>query len=201
MPDFKRLAFWRSPHVERVLSPRYRRAVSVGVLAVAPAVFYAFVVKPYVSSVRRAMDALRSEAILLDREQAVTRRQRVIGDEASDAAAVARRIARRTYAAADSALTMSTFGRDVTTALNDAGLTVQRVEVRDSLSANAALRELTIDVRAQGDFESVLGALTRLEKSTRLIRVDRLAIDKNGERQASGGELLSLVAIIHGYAQ
>jgi len=163
--------------------------------------FYVLVARPYISSVRRTVEALQSQMILLEREEAVTERQRAIRDEVKAAAAIARRLAPRTYSGADSVLVMSMFGRDVTTALNDAGLVVQRVEMRDSLSRNVGLRELTIDVRAQGDFESLLGALTRLEGNARLIHVSRLAIDNDGERQSTGVESLSLVAVIHGYAQ
>ena len=201
MPDFNRLAVWRSRQVNRVLSSRDRRAVRRGLVAVVPALFYAFVVKPYISSVRRTMDALRSQTVLLDREEAVTRGQRVIRETTHAAAAVARRVAPRLYAGADSALAMSTFGRDVTTALNDAGLIVQRLELRDSLPRHAALRELTIDLRAQGDFEALLSALTRLEANPRLIHVSRVAIDKNGESRSTGAESLSLVAVIHGYSE
>jgi len=201
MPHFERLAVRRLARANRALSSRDRRAVRTGLVAVVPAVFYAFVVKPYISSVRQTIDALRSQSVLLDREEAVTRGQTVIRQRTNAAAAVARRVAPRLYAAADSALAMSAFGRDVTTALSDAGLVVQRLEVRDSLPRNAALRELTIDLRAQGDFEAVLGALTRLERNARLIHVSRVAVDKNGERRSTGAESLSLVAVIHGYSQ
>jgi hypothetical protein len=191
----------RSVQLGRTLSSRDRRAVRAGLLAVAPVLFYALVARPYIFSVRRTVEALQSQTILLEREEAVTERQRAIRDEVKAAAAIARRLAPRTYSGADSVLVMSMFGRDVTTALNDAGLVVQRVEMRDSLSRNVGLRELTIDVRAQGDFESLLGALTRLEGNARLIHVSRLAIDNDGERQSTGVESLSLVAVVHGYAQ
>jgi hypothetical protein len=183
------------------LSSRDRRAVRTGLVAVLPAVFYAFVVKPYISSVRQTMDDVRSQTLLLDREEAVTRGQTAIRQRANAAAAVARRVAPRLYAGADSALAMSTFGRDVATALNDAGLVVQRVEVRDSLPRNAALRERTLDLRAQGDFAALLSAVTRLEANARLIHVSRVAIDKNGERRSTGAESLSLVAVIRGYSE
>ena len=96
---------------------------------------------------------------------------------------------------------MTAFGRDVTATLTQAGLVVQRVEMRDSLSRRGALQEIAIDVRAQGDFENILTALRLLEGSPRLIHVGRLAIEKTGEHQPTGEESLSFAAIIRGYAQ
>ena len=191
----------RGVQLGHALSSRDRRAIRVGLLAVAPVLFYAVVGRPYISSVRRTAEALQNQTILLEREEAVAQRRRATRDEAKAAAAIARRVAPRTYSAADSVLAMSAFGRDVTAALNDAGLVVQRVEMRDSLSRKIGLRELTIDVRAQGDFESLLGALIRIEGNARLIHVTRLLIDSDGERRSTGVESLSLVAVIHGYAQ
>ena len=185
----------------RGLSSRDRRAISAGLLVVAPALSYFFIVKPYGSSVRRTLDALDGQRALLEREEAVVRRRVIALREANAAAAVASGTTSRTYAGVDSVLTLSAFGRDVTTLLSDAGLAVQRVETRDSVTRHGALREFTVDVRAQGDFESVLSALTRLEAHTRLVRVSRLSIETSGERQPSGTDVLSLVAVLHGYAQ
>jgi hypothetical protein len=184
-----------------VLSPQDGRAIRMGLVVLAPALSYYLVVKPYVSAARRMLDALQGQRILLLREEEVTANLPAIRAQGIVAADAARRTAPRTYSGTDGVLAMTAFGRDVTAALRETGLVIQRFEMRDSLPRREGVQELTIDVRAQGDFERILAALTRLEANSHLIQVSRLAIERAGEQQATGAEALSLVAVIHGYAQ
>jgi type II secretory pathway component PulM len=191
----------RITHVLRALSPGDRRALRTGLLVLVPTLSYSFAVKPYVMAVRRTTDALEGQRILLAREEEVIADMPAVRAEATAAAVAARRRATRTYSGTDSVGAMTAFGRDVTAALREAGLVVQRVEMRDSLSRRGELQEIAIDVRAQGDFEDILTALSLLEANPRLMRVSRLAIEKTGEHQPTGEESLSFVAIIRGYMQ
>ena len=191
----------RAPKAVRVVSPRDQRAIRTGLLVLAPALCYNLLLKPYLSAMRRALDNLQSQAALLDREEELTASLPAIRAQVVAAAEAARRTMTRTYLGADSAAAMSAFRRDVVAALKAAGLVVQRVEMRDSTSRRDALQELTVDVRAQGDFESILTGLTRLEANGQLLRVSHIAVDKTGERHPTGTELLSFFAVIHGYAQ
>jgi hypothetical protein len=111
------------------------------------------------------------------------------------------RAATRAYDASDTALATAALDRDVTAALHDAGLTVQRVEMRDSVARRSGLHELTIDIRAQGDFEAILDALTRLERNARLLNVIRFGIEKAIGGAPASADSLSFVAVIHGYAK
>jgi type II secretory pathway component PulM len=187
--------------IGRALSPRDRRALRGGLLVLAPALLYYFVARPYVSALRRTLDALQGQRSLLLREEEVTTNLSTIRAQALAANEAARRATRRMYSATDSTLAMTAFGHDVAAALREAGLVVQRVEARDSPTPRAGLRELTIDVRAEGDFGRILTALTRLETNARLIHVSRVDIAKTGEHQPDGAESLALLAVIHGYAQ
>jgi len=63
------------------------------------------------------------------------------------------------------------------------------------------LRELTIDLRAEGDFEGILYMLSLLEGDDRLLRVSRVGIERRvgqtGDQDAT--EVLGIVATVHGY--
>ena len=178
-------------------SPRDRRAIRMGILLLAPALSYSRVVKPYLSGIHRSLDELQSQRALLQREEEITASGSSLRADSLVAAATARRTLLRTYRATDSTLVTTAFGRDVTAALADAGLVIQRVEMRDSISHRGVLQELTLEVRAEGDFAGVVEALARLEAHARLLHVSRLAIERTG----TGAEPLSVVAVVHGYAQ
>jgi type II secretory pathway component PulM len=183
------------------MSSRDRRAIRVGLLAATPALLYAFVVKPYAMTVRRLRDDVQQQCDLLAREEEALINLPVLRADSLPAATAAGRATARSYAASDTAMAMTAFDRDITAALEAAGLAIQRVEMRDSVARRAGLQELTIDIRAQGDFEAIIDALARLEKNARLIHISRLSIDKTMEGEPLSAESLSLAAIVHGYAK
>lgn len=181
----------------RPLSPRDARAIRAGLRVAVPILLYATAARPYAAATRRVVDALRDQNALLQREEGVVSSAPSVRANARDADALSRRTAARLYAAADTALAIAAFGRDVTDAFRAAGLVIQHVELRDSVRSRAGLQELGIELRAQGDFGQVLHALARLEANPRLMRVARLTI----ERAQASGESLSVGAVVHGYAK
>lgn len=191
----------RAATIGRIGSARDRRALLAGAIVAAPAFLYAFMVKPYVAGIRRVQSALQEQAALLTREEDAVAGLSAIVAGSLDAVTAARRAATRIYTATDTAIAMTSFGRDVTEALKGAGLVIQRVEMRDSVARHAGLQELTIDLTAQGEFQAILNALARLEGSTRLVHVTRLSIDRAGDRTSTTAESLSLMAVVRGYAK
>ena len=191
----------RTIALSSMISSRDRRAVRVGLLLVAPALAYVFIVRPYVVTTRALRDEVRGAYALMAREEEALATVSAMGADTRPAEIAAGRAAARSYDATDTALATAALGRDVTTALQDAGLTIQRVEMRDSVARRSGLQELTVDIRAQGDFEAILDALARLERNTRLLDVSRLAIDKTIGGAPATTDSLSFVAVVHGYAK
>jgi len=191
----------RTIAIRRLISSRDRRAVRVGLLVVAPALAHVFVVRPYVATTRVLRDEVRGRYALMAREEEALATVSALRAGTRPADIAAGRAAARSYDATDTALAMAALGRDVTTALQDAGLTIQRVEMRDSVARRSGLRELTVDIRTQGDFEAILDALVRLERNTRLLDVSRLAIDKTIGGAPATTDSLSFIAVVHGYAK
>jgi type II secretory pathway component PulM len=175
------------------VSERDRRALWLGLRLAAPALLYAFVLKPYVASIRSISAQLATQVDLLAREQALV----------ADAPSLPRRIAmaravssigqRRMYRELDPIASTAALSRDVARAFADAGVSLQRVETRESSLRPDGLRELAIDARADGGFEGILSALASLEAGDRLVRITRLAIDVSAQQQ------LTIVATIRGY--
>jgi len=187
----------RAIAAHRALSSRDQRAIRAGLIVAAPVLMYGLVAKPYTLDVRRKLDVLHEQSALLAREEDIVLRHPAWRADSLVADARVLRMASRLYSAADTAFTPTAFARDVTDALTNAGLVIQRVEMRDSVAWSRALQQLSIDVRAQGGFDQILHALADLEANRRLMHVSHLAIDS----PPASGESLSFVATIRGYAR
>jgi Tfp pilus assembly protein PilO len=183
------------------VSARDRRAIVVCLVVATPAFSYTLLIKPYVAAVRQLQLALEGQSSLLVREEEALAGLPAIRAESLPAATAARRAVARTFTTTDTAIAVAALGRDVTDALTSAGLVIQRVEMRDSVVRYAGLQELSIDVRAQGEFREILRALARLEGNTRLIYIARLSIDRVEGSASAIGESLSFAAVVRGYAQ
>ena len=167
----------------------------------APALLHILVVRPYVAALRRLGEEVRGQRALLASEEKALTSLPMVKAELRLAAKEGGRVAGRTYNASDTALATTALGRDVATSLQDAGLAIQRVEMRDSVTHRGGLEELTIDIRAQGGFAAILDALVRLERNPRLIQVSRLSIDRASVGGPTIGDSLSFLAVVHGYAK
>jgi type II secretory pathway component PulM len=186
---------------DRRVSARDRRAIRVGAFIVAPVFVYLLALKPYLSGVRRASDEFQGQQTLLDREEAIAASFPLIKAESIAVAATQRRAASRAYQMKDTIAPIAAFGRDVTAACEEAGVSVERLEMRDSVEHRAGLQELTIDLRAEGDFKEIVNALARLEANARLIQISRFSIEKLAQSASTAGESLSFTAILRGYAR
>jgi len=188
------------------LADRDRRALRLGLRLSAPALLYAFAVKPYVASVRTINGQLQTQSELLAREQSLVENAPSIPRLIATARLVGRSTSQRMYSEPDPIAATSALSRDVAHAFDDSGLSLQRVEMRDSKVRPDGLREFAIDVRAEGDFHGVLTAIGLLEGSGRLVRVTRIAIDGGASAitpTASDARVpptLTMVATVRGYA-
>ena len=193
------------------LADRDRRALRLGLRLSAPALLYAFAVKPYVASVRTIKSQLRTQSELLAREQALVADAQSIPPLIATARVVARSATQRMYSEQDPIAATSALSRDVARALDEAGMSLQRVETRESSLRPDGLRELAIDIRAEGDFVGMLTAIAALDGRDRLVRMTRIAIEGGASvivRDAASpadpnvpvSQRLTMVATVRGYA-
>ena len=183
------------------LSTRDRRALRLGVMLVGPVLAYTVAAKPYFASVQAAKAALATQRDLLDRERALAAGAPLLPKQSTIVRAAAAQARERLYTDADPITATAALGRDITQAFEEAGIALQHTEAREPVKRPDGLRELTIDLRAEGDFEGILYMLSLLEGDDRLLRVSRVGIvrrvGQTGDQDAT--EVLGIVATVHGY--
>ena len=195
---------------EARFSARDKRALHVGLWLAVPALLYTLAVKPYIASIRSIENQLDMQSGLLARERAILAAARLIPERIAAARVIDRAARRRMYSQPEAIAATGALSRDVAAAFEEAAISLERVETRESTLRAGGVRELTIDIRGEGDFEGILMLLTLLEAGDRLIRIPRIVIDggpipvgrdTNGVASAMPGrQTLTVVATIRGYA-
>lgn len=179
------------------MSDRDRRALLIGAGLVVPALLFAAVVRPWWRADTELRENIAAQQDLLARERDLVSAGdlRTVMQQASVTLAGA---TRRLYAAPEPVSATAALARDVRRALDDAGLETQRLEARESDVGADGLRQITVEVNAEGDLGAVLSALSLIESHAKLIRVRRLGIDRGASRQG-GTPTLGMSATISGY--
>jgi hypothetical protein len=141
---------------------------------------------------------------LLAREQSLVAQADSIPRLITAARVLERGSRRRTYVEHDVIAASAALGRDVAHAFDAADVSLQRVETRESSVRPDGLRELTIDIRAEGDFEGILTTLASLEANERLVHITRISIEggstySHSTPDTSVAPRLTVVATIRGY--
>ena len=188
------------------LADRDRRALRLGLQLSSLALLYASALRPYVASVRTINSQLQTQSELLARERALVADAPSFPRLIAAARGVARSTTQRMYSEQDPIAATSALSRDVAHAFDDARVSLQRVETRESTLRPDGLRELAIDVRAEGDFQGMLTAIASLEGRARLVRITRIAIEGSASPVVPGGASdasvppnLTMVATVRGY--
>jgi hypothetical protein len=189
------------------LSSRDRRALRLGLVLAVPTLIYVFAIKPYVASIRVAKDSLQTQRDLLAREEALVRNAPNMPRQIAAARSAVAAEHMRLYSQPDVIAATGALSREVSAAFEDAGISLQHVETHDVVVRPNGVRELTVDIRAEGDFEGILDVLATFETSDHLIRVSRLGIERgqvmpvaNVPATSVSATGLAIVATIHGYA-
>jgi hypothetical protein len=189
-------------------SARDRRALRFGLWLSAPALLNSFAVKPYIASIRSIENQLETQRGLLARERAILAAAPSVPQRIALERAAYRRTRTRMYSEPDAIAATGALSREVAAAFDDAGMSLQHVETRESTVRAHGVRELTIDIRGEGDFEGILRALASLEAGDRLIRISRITIEggaigngRDANDDASGPQTLTVTATVCGYAR
>jgi hypothetical protein len=183
-----------------LLAPRDRQALRFGALVAVPALLLVFVLRPFVAAIGTARDEVGRERAVLAKEQLVLAEAPQMPGAIERAGVTLRQASVRLYPQRDVLSATAMLTRDVTRTFGDAGVVLRQVESRDAVRLPGGLRELTIELRGEGDFEGVLTSVASLEAAPRLLRVAKLGIDRGPVVPGGGGsEALSFVAVVHAY--
>jgi len=190
----------------RRLPPRDRRALLIGAALLIPVVLFRGVVQPYVRARAALGERVRTQRDLLARERAVLDEARSLPERRARADVSLAADAPRLLPGADLyAATAELVGYVGETARRSHVL-VQELQSRSAPSTTATeaggeggLAQIHVELRGQTDFEGVLRLLLALERGSRLVRVDALAVERSSEGPG-GREMLSLRAALSGYS-
>lgn len=184
------------------LAARDRRAIKIGALVLLPAIVYVWGIAP----LARGLGDLRSRA---DTEADALRRERtLLADAARYPALTARaesvlmREAPRLFQGTDPLAASAGLANYVGAHAARSRVFVQHSETRTAELAGEGVATLQVELRAVGDLHGLLGFLQALESGPKLVRVERLAIERS-ERIAGGDrdeEVLTVAATVSGFA-
>ncbi|HWL39483.1 MAG TPA: GspMb/PilO family protein [Gemmatimonadaceae bacterium] len=166
------------------LSSRDRRALVLGTLIAAGALFIAFGIKPYARELRETNDDLRQQRELLVRERAaLSAAERYQGILTSLLTGIEQE-SRPLFGGSDDISATSDLSDDVSRAAISNRVLIQQIETRKAEPDENGLVALSLDLRGEGDFEGILKFLNTLEGGEKLVRASRLALEP---QQPGGG--------------
>lgn len=176
------------------LSVRDRRALQRGAIVLAAALVYALGVRP--SRERRAQLLER-----LDAERAVLARERVVvgargmSDTTTSAAGVP-----KLFAGGDAVIASASLVEYLASEAEQHEVWMQQTVTTPPKSANGALVDLEVKVRAESDMRGLLRWLAALERGPMLSQVQSLDVRPSPADDESGTSPLSIAATIRSMA-
>ena len=183
------------------MSAKDRRAITLGVGIVLPALFAVFGIKPYFAALADAKQQLSVERETLAREKAAidAAKKNPRLRQAADSAmrALKPRLFEGRDDVAASAELVSYLG-DVARANR---VWLQDAATRPAVTSPGGVRALRVEMRAESDLHGVLTMLRELELGTKFVRIDRLDISRVSRADLTdSSEALAVSATVTGYA-
>ena len=186
----------------RALAPRDRRAITIGLLLVLPAVAYRLALVPYIRALSETRDQLSVQREALGRELALVAGGAAPPGEA-DLAAVLRAELPRLFRGADELAATAAFAAYVADRARSSRVLLQQTETAAPERREGGVIALRVTLRALGDLEGILTLLHGLEEGQKLVRVERFAVDqveRLGYRGGRDEEVLTFAALVVAYA-
>lgn len=173
------------------LSARDRRALTVGLALVVPALLWVAGVRPYRASLADTRDQVAAEGTLLERERELLGSAPVIRRALRKARARADEAERRLVSAANTALAEAELIDYLETVAALSRVLLEEVRTvapgRDEV-APEGLQPVRLAVRGESDLEGVLTFLETIETNPLLLRIGGLTIQPVMERPPRRGE-------------
>lgn len=181
------------------MNPRDRRALVLGGAVLVPALLFALVVRPLTGSLGEVREQTRMERELLAREMGLLAQAGQYPARLDSARAALRAEAPRLFRGVDGLAAASALENYVGEKAEAARVLVRRSESREGGAEGAGLLSLQVDLQGEGDLQALLTFLRALDTGRRMVRVDRLAVER---REGAGPETapLSFTLTVVGYA-
>jgi len=182
------------------LSARERRTVSIGAAITLVSLSALYVVRPYRDALVDARDQLATERSTLARERAAvaeSRRNPEMRRLADSAMQTARS---RLFEGKDDVMASAELASYLGDVARRTRVFLQDAATRPGTPAPSGVRTLRVEIRGESDLLGTLSFLQALERGEKLVRVDRLDINRSARAGESDMEVLSIAATISGFA-
>lgn len=168
------------------LTPRDRRAVTLGAALLVPSLLWVFAVAPYLGALHAAGDRLAAQRGLLRRELDVLAEARAYPSAFGVGARRLLAVAPRLAGGDDPAAAGAAVAGYVRRLGQMGGANVTRVEPGPVRQAGGGLVALPVAVTGEADLEGLMTLLQLLETGPKLVRVDELKVEANDAPVAAG---------------
>lgn len=190
-------------HRLAALGPRDRRALRLGLMTLLPALLYVWVARPVVQSFRTASELVATDRDLLDRELALL-------SGASAMPAILRQLdstilgeRSRLFDGSDAISVTAGLSRYVSDRAVQRQVMVQASESRPAADPGHQLLKVSVEVRAIGDLQGVMGWVADLERGPKLVHIEELRItpaQRVGRDESPEEEVLGITLKVSAYA-
>ncbi len=183
------------------LSPRDKRALVIGALVLLPALFFVWVVKPYLGVLEESQDFLNAERATLARERATVEAAERNPGMQQLADSLMRAMTPRLFAGRDDIMATAELVSHLGAVAQEHSVWLQNATTRPSEVSRGGVRTLHVALRAESDIEGLLRFLRALETGPKLVHIDRLDISvAPGSLSPTGVEPISITASVTAYA-
>jgi hypothetical protein len=187
------------------LSPRDRRALLVGLGILLPALLVPLALRPFQRALTTARAQLETERDLLVRERRVLAGAAELPPQLQRTTELLALEAPRLFRAPDEVSATAALSGYVAERAHGHRVLLQQAETGapHPVAGAEGVTGLTVTLRGVGDLEGILGFLHALEEGPRLVRVERLAIERSqrmGPAATDDEEVLSVAALVRGYS-
>lgn len=159
-----------------IFNPRDRRALALGALVLLPVLVYALVGRPYARALVEARAELAAERDLLTRELALLSLADTLPALGRMATVRVERINARLFEDAGD-LSALAFERYLLDLAEESRVRVEQSHATVDETAPGELASIEATLRGVSDLEGVLDLLYTLENGTKLVRVERIALE------------------------
>ena len=183
------------------LSPRDRRALTLGALLGVPVLLFSLVLRPALASHADTRESLRVQRALLAEELALAAHARRYPALLGEARASLRDEAPRLFASRGGAGPAAALEEYVADRAEQSRVRLEQSQGREEGDAAEGVAALGVEIQGTGDLAAVLGFLRALDTGPRLVRVERLAL----ERRSAAGDpaaatVLTFSASLRGFS-
>ncbi len=187
----------------RTLTPRERRTILLGALAIATGFVGLFALPRYRLALTEARADVATQRDLLARELALLEDAERYPAAYRTADSALLRAAPRLFDEQDDVLATARLASYVAGQALGSRVLLQEAESRPTQRSRDGVRRLQIEIAAEGDTEGMLRFLNSLERGSKLIVVDRIGLAREERTQMKGKApvaVLLLSATISGFA-